>query len=80
MTGHKVSKIIYASVAVWSDQSSRKIVYILKSKVKNKTGKTLSKAEISGKLKLIFKDKNIEEFDLKSRWKYLRQNKVNGEF
>ncbi len=44
----------------YSDKSSKKIVYILKAKAKNKTGKIITDAKISGKLTVIFKDKTIE--------------------
>lgn len=45
--------------------SSSRIVYILSASVINRSGKTLTKANISGNLKLIFEDKTIER---KSYW------------
>jgi len=54
----------------YSAKSSKHIVYILKATVKNKTGKALSHAEISGKLVLIYKDKTVKgESGLKAGFK-----------
>jgi len=43
----------------FSNDYSKKIIYIIKANVKNKTGRLLSSAEISGNLKVIFRDKTI---------------------
>ncbi len=50
------------SNSYYSENSSPEIVYVLKASVKNKTNKTLSDAEISGKLQVIFKDKTIDGY------------------
>lgn len=44
----------------YSGGNTKSVVYILKADIKNKTGKSLSDAEIKGKLKVIFKDKTVE--------------------
>ena len=44
----------------YSENNSKKIVYILKASIVNKTGKPLTSADVSGKLQVIFKDKTIE--------------------
>ncbi len=43
-----------------SDYSNNKIYYVLNAEIKNKTDKTISEAELSSSLKLIFEDKTIE--------------------
>jgi hypothetical protein len=43
----------------YSENKSKKVVYVLKASVLNKSGKTLTNAKISGKLQLIFKDRTI---------------------
>lgn len=55
------------SSSIFSSKTSKKIVYILKGSVANNTGRPLSKAEISGELQIIFKDKTVKgksDFDL----------------
>ena len=44
----------------YSDSDPKKVVYVLKASVVNKTGKTLTDANISGKLQVIFKDKTVD--------------------
>jgi hypothetical protein len=44
----------------YSGTSSKKIVYVIKASVNNKSQKTITNAEISGKIKVIFKDKTID--------------------
>jgi hypothetical protein len=44
----------------YSENSSKEIVYVFKASVINKTGKTITDADISGKLQVIFKDKTVE--------------------
>lgn len=45
---------------LFSNNSSKKVVYTLEASMINKTGNTLTNADLSGTLKLIFKDKVIE--------------------
>jgi hypothetical protein len=58
-------EIIYLSKNTISNQfkngkrGSKEIVYLIKGKVKNKTGKTLTSAKLKGSLKIIYKDKSI---------------------
>lgn len=52
-------------ISYYSDSKNKKIICIFKASVKNRTGKTLTSAEISGKFQVIFKDKVIEG---KSNW------------
>lgn len=44
----------------YSNDKSKDVVYIMKGSVINNTDKTLTKAEITGKLQVIFKDKSLE--------------------
>lgn len=44
----------------YSTNNPKKIVYVLKASIINKTGKPLTSADITGKLQVIFKDKTIE--------------------
>lgn len=54
----------------FSENNYRKVVYVLKASIKNKTGKTFIKANVSGNLQVIFKDKTIEgEGDWESGFK-----------
>jgi hypothetical protein len=47
----------------YSGKSNKTVVYIINASVINKTNKTLIDAKISGKLQVIFKDKNVEKTD-----------------
>ena len=58
----------------YSENNSKKVVYILKASVINKTGKPLTSAEVSGKLQVIFKDKTIEG---ESNWDTGFKNKIS---
>lgn len=43
-----------------SENNTSEIVYILKASILNKTGKSLTSAELTGKLQVIFKEKTVE--------------------
>jgi hypothetical protein len=40
-------------------RGSKEIVYLIKGKIKNKTGKTLTSGKLKGNLKIIYKDKSV---------------------
>lgn len=40
-------------------RGNKEIVYLIKGKIKNKTGKTLTSAKLMGNLKIIYKDKSV---------------------
>lgn len=46
-----------------SDQSNNKIAYVMEATIVNKTGRSLTRASVSGSLQVIFKDKTIEDED-----------------
>jgi hypothetical protein len=57
--------LVKESLAVKSDESSwidngEKIRYELKASIRNNTDKTITEAQLDGRLKLIFKDKTVE--------------------
>lgn len=45
----------------WGGSSDQEVVYVIKASVLNKTDKIITSASLNGKLKLIFKEKTIEE-------------------
>ena len=45
----------------FSKNNSKKIVYVLKASIINKTGKPLTSADVTGKLQVIFKDKRAND-------------------
>lgn len=56
----QVTKITTDTMKLVRKNSSQEIVYFLKASIVNKTGKTLTDANISGKLQVVFKDKTVE--------------------
>lgn len=57
-----------------SKEKLKEVVYIMKGSIKNKTGKSLTSASISGKLQVIFKDKVVES---SSDWKTGFETKIS---